>query len=153
MDLDKIDRAILIALQADGRATNASLADAVGLSETPCARRHKRLEAEGYIEGYRAILSRSALQLGVVAFAQVRFNVHDRQLSDRFEREIQAIPRIVSCHNISGSADYLLQVVARDLEDYGVFIRDVLRVLPGVTAVESTLSLREVKRHTGLPLL
>ncbi len=153
MDLDKIDRAILIALQADGRATNASLADAVGLSETPCGRRLKRLEAEGYIEGYRAILSRSALQLGVVAFAQVRFNVHDRQLSDRFEREIQALPRIVSCHNISGCADYLLQVVARDLEDYGVFIRDVLRVLPGVTAVESTLSLREVKRHTGLPLL
>jgi|SRR6266702_4530223 DNA-binding Lrp family transcriptional regulator len=153
MDLDKIDRAILIALQADGRATNASLADAVGLSETPCARRLKRLEAEGYIEGYRAILSRSALQLGIVAFAQVRFSVHDRQLSDRFEREIQAIPRIVSCHNISGSADYLLQVVARDLDDYGVFMRDVLRVLPGVTAVESTLSLREVKRNTGLPLL
>ena len=153
MDLDKIDRAILIALQADGRATNASLADAVGLSETPCARRLKRLEAEGYIEGYRAILSRSALELGLVAFAQVRFSVHDRQLSDRFEREIQAIPRIVSCHNISGSADYLLQVVARDLEDYGVFIRDVLRVLPGVTGVESTLSLREIKRNTGLPLL
>jgi DNA-binding Lrp family transcriptional regulator len=153
MDLDRIDRAILIALQADGRATNASLADAVGLSETPCARRLKRLEAAGYVEGYRAILSRSALQLGLVAFAQVRFSVHDRQLSDRFEREIQAIPRVVSCHNISGSADYLLQVVARDLEDYGVFIRDVLRVLPGVTAVESTLSLREIKRDAGLPLL
>jgi Lrp/AsnC family leucine-responsive transcriptional regulator len=153
MELDKIDRAILIALQADGRATNASLADAVGLSETPCARRLKRLEAEGYIEGYRAILSRSALQLGLVAFAQVRFSVHDRKLSDRFEREIQAIPRIVSCHNISGSADYLLQVVARNLEDYGLFVRDVLRVLPGVTAVESTLSLREVKSNTGLPML
>ena len=61
MELDKIDRAILIAIQADGRATNASLAEAVGLSETPCARRLKRLEAEGYIEGYRAILSKSAL--------------------------------------------------------------------------------------------
>jgi Lrp/AsnC family leucine-responsive transcriptional regulator len=153
MDLDKIDRAILIALQADGRATNASLADAVGLSETPCARRLKRLEAEGYIEGYRAILSRSALQLGLVAFVQVRFGVHDRKLSDRFEREVQAISRIVSCHNISGSADYLLQVVARDLEDYGLFVRDVLRVLPGVTGVESTLSLREIKRNTGIPLL
>ncbi|TKC92542.1 Lrp/AsnC family transcriptional regulator [Trinickia terrae] len=153
MKLDKTDRAILMKIQSDGRATNASLAEAVGLSETPCARRLKRLESEGYIEGYQAVLSRSALQIGVVAFAHVRFGVHERKLSDQFEREIQAIPRIVSCHNISGSADYLLQVVAKDLEDYGVFMRDVLRALPGVTAVESVLSLREVKRSSGLPLL
>ena len=83
----------------------------------------------------------------------MRFGVHDRQLADRFEREIQAIPRIVSCHNISGTADYLVEIVARDLADYGTFLRDVLRTLPGVTAVESTLSLREVKRDAGLPLL
>ena len=153
MELDKIDRAILIAIQADGRATNASLAETVGLSETPCARRLKRLEAEGYIEGYRAILSKSALHLGLVAFALLRFGVHDRQLADRFEREIQAIPRIISCHNISGSADYLLEIVARNLDDYGTFLRDVLRALPGVTSVESTLSLREVKRNAGLPML
>src|ERR1700736_7081613 len=101
MELDKIDRAILIAIQADGRATNASLAETVGLSETPCARRLKRLEAEGYIEGYRAILSKSALHFGLVAFALLRFGVHDRPLADRFEREIQAIPRIISWPNIS----------------------------------------------------
>jgi Lrp/AsnC family transcriptional regulator, leucine-responsive regulatory protein len=153
MKLDKTDRAILMKIQSDGRATNASLADAVGLSETPCARRLKRLESEGFIEGYQAVLSRSALQIGVVAFVLVRFGVHERKLADQFEREVQAIPRIVSCHNISGSADYLLQVVAKDLEDYGVFTRDVLRALPGVTAVESVLSLREVKRNSGLPLL
>ncbi|QCP53857.1 Lrp/AsnC family transcriptional regulator [Trinickia violacea] len=153
MKLDKTDRAILMKIQSDGRATNASLADAVGLSETPCARRLKRLESEGFIEGYQAVLSRSALQIGVVAFANVRFGVHDRKLSDQFEREVQGIPRIVSCHNISGTADYLLQVVAKDLEDYGAFIRDVLRALPGVTSVESVLSLREVKRYGGLPLL
>ncbi|WP_174426775.1 Lrp/AsnC family transcriptional regulator [Cupriavidus basilensis] len=153
LDLDKTDRAILMALQADGRATNASVAESVGLSETPCARRLKRLEADGYIEAYRAVLSRRALGLGLMAFTQVRFGVHSRELSDRFEREIQAIPRIVSCHNVSGSADYLLLVVARDLEDYGIFMRDVLRTLPGVTAVESMLSLGEVKRNAGLPLL
>ncbi|WP_454724816.1 MULTISPECIES: Lrp/AsnC family transcriptional regulator [Cupriavidus] len=153
MELDKVDRAILAAVQADGRATNASLAESVGLSETPCARRLKRLEAEGYIEGYRAMLSRRALGLGLMAFTQVRFGVHSRELSDRFEREVQAIPRIISCHNVSGSADYLLLVVARDLDDYGIFMRDVLRTLPGVTAVESMLSLREVKRNAGLPLL
>lgn len=153
MDLDRIDREILMAVQADGRVTNASLAESVGLSETPCARRLKRLEADGFIEGYRATLSRKRLQLGLMAFTQIRFGMHDRELSDRFEREVQAIPRIVACHNVTGSADYMLTVVARDLDDYGVFVRDVLRTLPGVTAVESVLSLREVKRHGGLPLL
>ena len=151
-ELDRIDRAMLAALQQDGRMPVAKLAERVGLSETPCARRLKRLESDGYIDGYRAMLSRKALELGVVAFAQVRFSVHDRAVSDRFEREIQGISRIVSCHNISGTADYLLQVVARDLDEYGVFMRDVLRTLPGVTAVESMLSLREVKRDGGLPL-
>lgn len=153
MTLDKTDRAILMAVQADGRMTNARLADAVGLTETPCARRLKRLETDGYIEGYRAVLSKSALHIGVTAFALVRFGVHDRRLADEFEREIQAIPRVVACHNVSGSADYLLHVVSRDLEDYGAFVRDVLRALPGVTSVESVLSLREVKRDAGLPLL
>ncbi|MEA3085426.1 MAG: Lrp/AsnC family transcriptional regulator, leucine-responsive regulatory protein [Paraburkholderia sp.] len=151
-DLDKTDRAILAALQNDGRMSNARLAEMVGLSETPCARRLKRLENDGYIDQYRAMLSRSALGLGVVAFVYVRFAVHDRAVATRFEREVQAIPRILTCHNVSGSADYILQVVARDLDDYGTFMRDEMRSLPGVTSVESALSLREVKANGGLPL-
>jgi Lrp/AsnC family leucine-responsive transcriptional regulator len=99
--LDKTDRAILDALQKDGRMSNARLAETVGLSETPCARRLKRLESDGYIDRYRAMLSRSALGLGVVAFVYVRFAVHDRAVATRFEREVQAIPRILSCHNVS----------------------------------------------------
>ncbi|WP_321931413.1 Lrp/AsnC family transcriptional regulator [Paraburkholderia guartelaensis] len=151
-DLDKLDRAILSALQTDGRMPNARLAETVGLSETPCARRLKRLEQEGYIERYRAVLSRRALGYGVVGFVSVRFAVHDRALADRFEREVLAIERILSCHNVAGTADYILQVVARDLDDYGTFMRDQLRSLPGVTSVESALSLREVKAEGGLPL-
>ncbi|WJF92123.1 Lrp/AsnC family transcriptional regulator [Paraburkholderia bonniea] len=151
-ELDKVDRAILSALQADARMSNARLAETVGLSETPCARRLRRLESEGYIERYRAMLSRSALGFGVVAFVYVRFAVHDRAVAMRFEREVLAISRILSCHNVSGSADYVLQVVARDLDDYGAFMRDELRSLPGVTSVESSLSLREVKANGGLPL-
>jgi DNA-binding Lrp family transcriptional regulator len=150
--LDKTDRAILAALQNDGRISNARLAETVGLSETPCARRLKRLESDGYIDQYRAMLSRSALGFGVVAFVYVRFAVHDRTVATRFEREVQAIPRILTCHNVSGSADYILQVVARDLDDYGTFMRDEMRSLPGVTSVESALSLREVKANGGLPL-
>ncbi|AKQ55385.1 Lrp/AsnC family transcriptional regulator [Bordetella hinzii] len=151
-DLDRIDRALLQALQQDGRMPVSRLAEQVNLSETPCARRLKRLESEGYIERYRAVLSKRALGLGVTAFAQVRFSSHDRALSDRFEQAVQALPRIVACHNISGSADYLLQIVAADLEEYGRFVRDVVRSLPGVASVESMLSLQEVKRETGLPV-
>ncbi|MBS6359841.1 Lrp/AsnC family transcriptional regulator [Burkholderia sp.] len=151
-DLDKTDRAILAALQRDGRMPIARLADTVGLSETPCARRLKRLESDGYIERYRAQLSRKALGFGVVAFVLVRFAVHDRDVANRFEREILAIERILSCHNVSGTADYLLQVVARDLDDYGTFLRESLRNLPGVTSIESALSLREVKREAEMPL-
>ncbi|RKP54617.1 Lrp/AsnC family transcriptional regulator [Pararobbsia silviterrae] len=151
-DLDRTDRAILAEIQRDGRISNARLAERVGLSETPCARRLKRLEADGYIEGYRAVLSRTALGLGVVAFCLVRFSLHDRSLANRFERDVQGLPRIVACHNVSGTADYLLQIVSRDLDDYGVFMRDVVRALPGVTSVESILSLNEVKRYVGLPL-
>ncbi|MFJ2986380.1 Lrp/AsnC family transcriptional regulator [Collimonas sp. NPDC087041] len=152
-DLDKIDRAILAAVRQDGRIPIAKLAERIGLSETPCARRLKQLENAGYIEGYRAVLSRKALDIGVIAFAQIRFNIHDRALSDRFEREIQGLERIVSCHNISGSADYLVQIAVRDLDEYGTFMRDVIRTLPGVTSVESMLSLREIKRDSGFPLL
>jgi Lrp/AsnC family transcriptional regulator, leucine-responsive regulatory protein len=151
-DLDRLDRAILSALQTDGRMPNARLAETVGLSETPCARRLKRLEQAGYIERYRAVLSRKVLGYGVVGFVSVRFAVHDRALADRFEREVLAIERILSCHNVSGTADYILQVVARDLDDYGTFMRDQLRSLPGVTSVESALSLREVKAESSLPL-
>jgi len=151
--LDKIDREILAQIQRDGRIANAVLAERVGLSETPCARRLKRLENEGYIERYQGVLAPAAIGIGAVAFVQVRFATHDRSLSDRFEREVLAIPRIVACHNISGSADYLLEVVARDLADYGIFMRDVLRTLPGVTSVESVLSLREVKARGALPIL
>ncbi|RQS59295.1 Lrp/AsnC family transcriptional regulator [Burkholderia sp. Bp8963] len=151
-ELDKTDRAILAAVQRDGRVPIARLADSVGLSETPCARRLKRLESDGYIERYRAQLSRKALGFGVVAFVLVRFAVHDREVANRFEREILAIERILSCHNVSGTADYLLQVVAHDLDDYGTFLRESLRVLPGVTSIESALSLREVKREAGLPV-
>ena len=152
-DVDKTDLAILAVIQRDGRISNAKLAEAIGLSETPCARRLKRLESDGYIEHYRGVLSRKATGIGVVAFVQVRFAVHDVAVSSKFEREIQGMPRIMSCHNVSGSADYFLEVVARDSADYGIFMTDVLRCLPGVTSVESMLSLREIKTSTGFPLL
>jgi Lrp/AsnC family leucine-responsive transcriptional regulator len=149
--IDELDRALLERLQADGRASNSRLAEEVGLSETPCWRRVKRLESDGIISGYTANLDRRKLGLGVFAFVEVKFSTHDTELSMEFEKAVDSIPQILTCHNVAGDVDYILQVVARDLDDYGRFTA-VLRNLPGVTAIHSILSLREVKKFTGLPL-
>ncbi|OHX11616.1 AsnC family transcriptional regulator [Chromobacterium sphagni] len=151
-ELDNVDRALMALLQQDGRLSNAKLAEHVALSETPCWRRLKRLEADGYIEGYQAVLNRKKLGYGVLAFVQVGFGSHTGDAPRRFEEQVQAIPEVLSCHNLTGECDYLLQVVAEDLEAFGVFVRDVLRELPGVSSIRSSLSLREVKMSGQLPV-
>jgi len=148
---DSLDRAILERLQTDGRVSNSRLAEDIGLSETPCWRRIKRLESDGVITSYCANLDRRKLGLGVFAFVEVKFSTHDMHLSLEFERALESLPQILNCHNVTGEVDYILQVVAKDLDDYGKFT-SVLRNLPGVTAIHSILSLREVKRFSGLPL-
>lgn len=150
--LDSTDIAILRALQQDGRLTNARLAEQVALSETPCWRRLKRLEADGYIDAYRADLNRRKLGFGVVAFVQITLGDHAGDAPLRFEQRVAAMPEVLSCHNVTGESDYLLQVVAADLDTYGVFVRDTLRRLPGVSAIRSNLSLREIKSSHALPL-
>lgn len=150
--LDKTDLAILREVQADGRLSNAKLSEKLALSETPCWRRLKRLESDGFIEGYQAILSRKKLGYGVVGFAQVTIGDHASDDPLVFEKEVANIPEILSCHNVTGDYDYLLQIVANDLDAYGVFIRDRLRKLPGVASIHSNLSLREVKSTLDLPV-
>jgi len=150
--LDSTDIAILRALQQDGRLTNARLAEQVALSETPCWRRLKRLEADGYIDAYRADLNRRKLGFGVVAFVQITLGDHAGDAPLQFEQRVAAMPEVLSCHNVTGESDYLLQVVAADLDTYGVFVRDALRRLPGVSAIRSNLSLREIKSSHALPL-
>lgn len=150
--LDKTDLAILREVQADGRLSNAKLSEKLALSETPCWRRLKRLESDGFIEGYQAILSRKKLGYGVVGFAQVTIGDHASDDPLVFEKEVANIPEILSCHNVTGDYDYLIQIVANDLDAYGVFIRDRLRKLPGVASIHSNLSLREVKSTLSLPV-
>jgi len=150
--LDETDKRILQLLQQDGRLSNAKLAEQLHLSETPCWRRLKRLESEGYIEGYQARLNRHKLGMGVVAFAQVTFGDHSGQAPMEFEEKMAQMPEILSCHNVSGDCDYILQIVAEDLEQYGNFVRDQLRILPGITAIRSNLALREVKAGQMLPV-
>ena len=114
--LDAIDRQIIAELQADARLSNVDLADKVGLSPSPCLRRVKRLEREGYIEGYRAALRRERVGLGFSVFIGVKIDGHANQLALKFEEAINAMPEVIACHLVSGEADYLLEVVVPDLE-------------------------------------
>lgn len=150
--LDLFDFAILRELQANGKLSNAKLSEKLSLSETPCWRRLKRLEAEGFIDGYQANLNRKMLGYSVVAFVQVTLGNHASEAPLQFEKLVASIPEILICHNVTGDYDYMLQIVASDLDAYGVLIRDQLRKLPGVTSMQSSLSLREVKSSSALPI-
>ena len=150
--LDEIDRTILRLLQEDGTLSNAKLAERLSLSVTPCWRRIRRLEEEGYINGYQANLNRRKLGFGVLAFVQLCFDIHTDDSANRFEKAVLTYPEVLSCHKITGKADYLLQVVSEDLDSYGEFVEQVLRIMPGVTSIHSSLALREIKSSSRLPV-
>ncbi|MDA3940606.1 MAG: Lrp/AsnC family transcriptional regulator [Spirochaetia bacterium] len=151
--LDKTDYSILNYLQNNGRASNVQLADHLNLSETPSWRRHKRLEVDGIIKNYQANLDRRKLGFDILAFVQVMFSVHTDDTPEKFEQIIKDVPEILSCHNITGEADYMLVIVSENLETYEKLLRLTLRRLPGVTSIKSNLSMREVKNTASLPLL
>ena len=152
VNIDKIDAGILDRLQCEGRLSNARLAEQLALSETPCWRRLKRLEEQGVIESYQANLNHRKLGFGVMAFVQLTCTLHDEEVTAAFEKIIQSCPNVLSCHNTTGEADFLLQVIARDLDGYSQFIDRVLRKLPGVSSIRSNLSLRELKASNRLPI-
>jgi len=149
--LDPTDLQLLQYIQRDGRISNTRLAEQINLSETPCWRRWKRLEEEGYIEGYRGVLSRDRLGYGVIAFVQVTLGQHDVATSESFEQQLQAMDWVLMCHNITGDADYLLQIIAHDLGNFSDHLTQI-RQLPGVRSIQSTISVREVKTDPSLPL-
>ncbi len=150
--LDKVDIAISERLQRDGRLSNVKLAEQLSLSEASCWRKQKRLEEYGVIEGYQAILNRRKLGLGVMAFVQISCSDHSEEATQNFEKIIASAPQVLSCHNTTGEADFLLQVVARDLDSYSRFVEKVLRKLPGVLSIRSNLSLREMKTTHRFPV-
>jgi Lrp/AsnC family transcriptional regulator, leucine-responsive regulatory protein len=150
--LDKFDLAILTELQNDGRLTNAELANRVGLSGAPCWRRVRALEAAGFITGYRAELNRSKIGLGVLAFVRLDAERNSGDVTRQLEAAILKIPEIVSCHYISGSGTFELQVVCPDLAEFSRFAREVLINLPNVKDLHTSFSLGEVKASGALPL-
>jgi Lrp/AsnC family leucine-responsive transcriptional regulator len=150
--IDRTDRTLLRLLQADARMSATQLADKVALTTSPCWRRVRRLEQAGYIRGYRADLDPARLGYGVTAFVSVMLERHTPAAGRAFEDAVRAIPQITACHNVSGRYDFLLHVVAADLEAFGRFARETIRALPGVKEMYSSFSLKEVKRSTTLPV-
>ena len=150
--LDKYDIAILRELQAEARLTNAELAQRVGLSAAPCWRRVRALEEAGYIRGYHAEIDRHKIGLGVLAFVRLDAERNTGDLTLAMEQAIAQIPEVVSCHYISGTGTFELQVVARDLDSFSQFARTVLLNLPNVKDMHTSFSLGEVKASGALPL-
>ena len=151
-NLDAVDRSLLNALQQDGRATVGELAERVALSPSPCWRRVRQLEESGLISGYHAHLDRQRAGWGVLGFVQLGLHNHTAEVTAAFEREVQALPQVLACHNLSGRYDYQLEVVAPSLEVFADFLRTSIRSLPGVREISTSFSLKEVKRTMALPL-
>ena len=150
--LDKFDWQILSELQNDGRLSNAELAQRVGLSAAPCWRRVRALEQAGYITGYRAVIDRHKVGLDVLAFVRLDAERNRGDLTREMEMAIRKIPEVIACHYISGTGTFELQVVARDLDAFSTFAREVLLNLPNVKDLHTSFSLGEVKSGGALPL-
>ncbi len=149
--MDEIDMKILEILQQDGRVSMLSLADRVGLSPTPCARRVKQMEDSGMIERYVALVKPQAIGLNVAALISVQLH-HSKQAAQSFERKISQMPHVISCFVTAGSSDYLLYVLARDINDLARWSRDYLITIPDVAHTHTSVVLEIVKDSTALPL-
>jgi len=152
MDLDAIDRRILAALQKEGRITNPELADRVNLSPSACHRRVQRLESEGYISGFVALLNARRLGRPTTVFVEITLSGQADELLEAFERAVTTVPDILECHLMAGSADYLLKVIAEDTEDFARIHRRHLARLPGVAQMHSSFALRTVRQTTAIPV-
>nr|WP_316642034.1 Lrp/AsnC family transcriptional regulator [uncultured Roseateles sp.] len=152
IEIDATDRALLKALQDNARLTTSELAQMTQMSQSPCWRRIKRLEDAGLIAGYNARLDRRALGYGVMAFVTISIDSQDEDHSLDFERAVRDIPEVVMCHGVSGPEDFVLVVVAQDLDGYSALMQTKLRRLPGVKMVRTSFSMQEVKALQGMPI-
>lgn len=149
--MDRIDRHILSLLQKDARQSTADVADKVGLSASPCARRIKKLEEDGVIAGYQAKLSKQKVGVGMTVFVEVSLNNHQASSIDAFELAVLNMEQVTSCHVVSGAYDYLLEVVSQDLMGYESFTRQLQR-LDNVKDIHTHLAIRQVKESSELPV-
>ena len=152
MSLDAIDRKILTALQKSGRMSNAELSDAVNLSPSACHRRVQRLETDGYIRGYVALLDARRMGVATTVFVEITLQGQTDDVLDAFEKAVSRIPDVLECHLMAGTADYILKIVAENTEDFARIHRQHLSRLPGVAQMQSSFSLKPVFSTTALPV-
>jgi Lrp/AsnC family transcriptional regulator len=150
--LDEAERRILRVLQDDASLPTAAIAERVGLSPSPCWRRIDRLERDGVIRRRVALLDRRKVGLNAHIFAQVKLNAHGRAHLDEFADAIRGFPEVLECYVLMGPVDFMMRVVARDIEAYENFFFNKLSRLPGVQEVVSTVALSEIKSTTVLPV-
>lgn len=149
--LDKFDHAILAALQIDGSLSVAALSEKIDLSSTPCWKRLKRLEDEGYIERRVAIVNREKIGLPVTVFVSVRTGQHDEKWLSKFAAAVTALPEVQEFHRMSGDVDYLLKVVTTDIQGYDGFYKKLIKITQ-LYSVSSAFSMEQIKSTTALPL-
>jgi Lrp/AsnC family transcriptional regulator len=150
--LDKIDQRILAALQEDASRSAAEIAEAVGLSQSPCWRRIHRLREEGYISKIVALLDRKKLGLRAQLFVQVKVTSNDQASLAAFAQAIREFPEVMECHVILGMFDFLLRVVTKDMEAYEKFYFETLSRVPNIREVNSFVAATEVKSTTSFPM-
>ena len=150
--LDSYSLALLGELQRDSRQTVQQLADAVGLSPTPCWKRIKDMEAAGIIRGYTALVDREKVGLNLAVIVEANLKEHTEDLVRRFEEAVAASPQIVRCLSTTGQADYVMTVLVEDVKRYEQFLHDTIFKLPGVTHVRSSIVLKELKSEVRLPV-
>lgn len=152
MELDAIDRHILNALQRDARLQNVELAKEVGLSPSPCLRRVRLLEEAGVIERYVAVLNAAKIGKGLTVFTRVWLTGQDAETVNNFTEAVQRLPEVVECHLMAGDCDFLLRIVAADLDDYRQFQIKYLTRIKGVQSVKTEIPMQRIKLTSQLPV-
>jgi len=151
--MDNLDRRILVELQRDGGLTNARLAQVLGLSQSAMSERVRRLEQDGHIIGYRALINPASIGLGLQAFVAAELIHHSTACIESFERGVVALEEVRACYHVAGRFDYLLHVAVRDLEHLGQLNTHGIAAIPGLDKVETMLVFSEVKPDGGWPIL
>jgi DNA-binding Lrp family transcriptional regulator len=150
--LDQIDRIILKTLQEDGRITNVDLAERAGITAPPCLRRVRTLEEQGVIKGYHADLDPEALGYAITVFALVRLKTQSEEGLQAFEEHIAGLPMVRECHMLNGDIDFILKIVAKDLQSFQRFLTSAITTAPNVESVKTSLTIRTSKAKPGVPV-
>jgi len=150
--LDKLDKSVLRALQVDGRLSNVKLARKVSLSPPATHARLRRLEKEGYIRQYTAVVDREKAGYDLLCFLHISLQMHQVAQVEKFREATRKMPEVLECHHITGEYDYLLKVVLRNRKDLERFVVDKITPIPGVARIHTSLAFTEVKSTMALPL-